>query len=119
METRTREAQHTPGPWFFGRGAPHQRLIVGGEDRRYVASVTVQQVPREMGLYAEPEREANARLIRVAPELLSIARRLVALPSGAWHPERHATEEAELIREARAAIARATAPTPEREDQHG
>jgi hypothetical protein len=52
-----------------------------------------------------------------APELLAIARRLVALPSGAWHPERHAAEEAELIQEARAAIARATAPTPTPESE--
>jgi hypothetical protein len=39
--------------------------------------------------------------------LLSLVQRFVALPSGAWHPERHAAEEAELVTEARAAIAKA------------
>ena len=42
-----------------------------------------------------------------APDLLSIVERFVALPSGAWHPERHAADEAELMTEAKAAIARA------------
>lgn len=51
-----------------------------------------------------------ARLIAAAPELLSIVQRFVALPSGAWHPERHAADEAELITEAKAAIAKATQP---------
>jgi hypothetical protein len=40
-----------------------------------------------------------------APDLLSIVERFVALPSGAWHPERHAAEEAELMRDARAILA--------------
>ena len=51
-----------------------------------------------------------ARLIASAPELLSIVQRFVALPSGAWHPERHAADEAELFTEAKAAIAKAIQP---------
>ena len=51
-----------------------------------------------------------ARLIASAPELLSIVQRFVALPGGAWHPERHAADEAGLITEAKAAIAKAIQP---------
>lgn len=48
-----------------------------------------------------------------APDLLSIVERFVALPSGAWHPERHAAEEAELMRDARAILALRKGPDHE------
>jgi hypothetical protein len=54
------------------------------------------------------EVEMAAR-VNAAPELLSIVKQFVALPSGAWHPERHAAEEAELMQEARAVLAKAEA----------
>src|SRR5699024_10055693 len=41
-------------------------------------------------------------------DLLAIVARFVALPSGAWQPERRAAEEIELMEAARAAIAKAT-----------
>lgn len=41
-------------------------------------------------------------------DLLSIARRWIALDAGAWHPERHAAEKAQLTADTRAAIAKAT-----------
>ncbi len=61
---------YTPGPWIFGKTDEGKRLILGGQDRRYIASITIYQIPRRMGLYEEPERKANARLIAAAPELL-------------------------------------------------
>lgn len=47
----------------------------------------------------------GARLIAAAPDLLSLVKRFVALPAGAWHPERYAAEEAELMNEASELIA--------------
>jgi hypothetical protein len=106
METRTKQVAHTPGPWDAVSSAG---LL------RDVEAVGHIGVAGAMGRTRE-EQEANARLIAAAPELLAIVRRFVALPSGAWHPERHAAEEAELIREARSTIARATPTTEEGSD---
>lgn len=83
---------HTPGPW----GDERKTVIVRG--LTWVAHAH----------YPSEEGQANAKLIAAAPELLSIVKRFVALPSGAWHPERRAAEEAELTTEAHAVIAKAT-----------
>ena len=48
----------------------------------------------------------SPELFAAAPELLSIVRRFVALPGGAWHVERHAREEAALMEDARAILAK-------------
>lgn len=48
----------------------------------------------------------SPELFAAAPELLSIVRRFVALPGGAWHAERHARDEAALMEDARAALAK-------------
>lgn len=63
------DSKHTPGPWRFGNSHESQRIILGG-NRKYVATVTIHQVPRQMGLIDEKEREANAVLITAAPEML-------------------------------------------------
>ena len=60
-------------------------------------------------LFADLARPSQAGDARVA-RLESIVRRFIALPSGAWHPERHATDEAELMADARAALAAMDTP---------
>lgn len=78
----SKETKHTPGPWVFGKTTRQdQRLILGGPGRKYVASVTVQQIPRPMGIADESEREANARLITAAPEMLEALEELLSLPN--------------------------------------
>lgn len=68
-------SKHTPGPWVFGRMPDDSvKMILGGADRRYVATVKIHQSPRHMGAEAEAEREANARLIAASPELLEATR---------------------------------------------
>jgi hypothetical protein len=62
-------SKSTPGPWGFGRTSDDQRIILGDDGKgRYVCNVQIHQTPRAMGLYAEEEREANARLIVAAPD---------------------------------------------------
>lgn len=46
----------------------------------------------------------------IADEMLSLLRRWAALDAGAWHPDRHASNKAELLAETNAAIAKATQP---------
>lgn len=58
----------TPGPWFFGRTAEGERLVLG-DRMKYVARIRIHQVPRVMGLHEEKRREANAQLIVAAPDL--------------------------------------------------
>ncbi len=53
---------HTPGPWSIKDGA-RTFYIHGSEDKYIIAEA-------EMN-YADPQRESNARLIAVAPELLA------------------------------------------------
>lgn len=62
----TERAQHTPEPWYFGRTAADKRLILGGSRRRYVATVQIYQIPRQMGIHDELEREGNGRRIVAA-----------------------------------------------------
>ncbi len=68
------EAKHTPGPWGFGRTSDDQRIVLGDDGKgRYVCNVQIHQTPRAAGLFSEAEREANARLILAAPDLLDAA----------------------------------------------
>lgn len=96
---------HTKGPWRVVPYGDGDSLVIcsdeGGEWRICFMATH--------GGTASVWRaiQANARLIAAAPELLSIVKRFVALPGGAWHPERHAADEAELMTDARAAIAKA------------
>lgn len=71
----------------------------------------------EFEVFAGTVAEYDAAIAEVEG-MLSIVKRFVALPSGAWHPERHAAEEAELVTEARDVIAKATEeyPTPSGHD---
>lgn len=64
------ETKYTPTPWVFGNTAGDKKLILGGTSERYICSVQIWQTPRRMGFIDEPEREANAKLILAAPDLL-------------------------------------------------
>jgi hypothetical protein len=108
MDTSTRAEEHTPGPWKLERDGGRMRVRnrVG-----YVADVLVAGINPDVAR----ENVANAALIAAAPELLE-ALRLVCDLNPSQH---HIDEVARRHAIARAAIARATAPTPEREAEHG
>jgi hypothetical protein len=60
-------ARHTPGPWTYPGGTGN---LIGGPDRLRVADLG--------GLERSPdERQANARLISAAPDLLAACKALV------------------------------------------
>lgn len=68
-------AQHTPGPWFplFEQEDDFDGIRIeawGREDFVEVANVPVDYDDRE-------QREANARLIAAAPELLAVCRAMI------------------------------------------
>lgn len=69
----------TRGPWSFGNTARYERMVLGdGGKGRYVCHVTVEQ--NGGGIIAqsmEAEREANARLICAAPDLLEVCQRIL------------------------------------------
>jgi hypothetical protein len=92
-------ARHTPGPWYYPGGTGN---LIGGPDRLRVADLG--------GLERSPEeRQANARLISAAPDLLAACKVLVrdvlylrdegTLPAG--------TENHPTVLAARAAILKA------------
>ena len=60
-------SKHTPGPWSFQSGASNQVHVIFGADGKYIG--------REDSFPVRPleEGEANARLIKAAPELLEAA----------------------------------------------
>lgn len=103
---------YTAGPWETRNAV--QPDNTGGFDIAIVADGgIIAEAFKNIGYgpdgrtYKSTPVEANARLIAAAPELLSIVERFIALPSGAWHPERHAADEAELMTDAAAVIAKA------------
>jgi hypothetical protein len=70
---------HTPGPWVRGNTVQHDVLLLGGPAKRYVCHVTIQQAGGgAIAQSMEAEREANARLIAAAPELLEALEGIVA-----------------------------------------
>ena len=74
------KAKHTPGPWVFGNTTEDKRLILGGESRDYIATIQIHQTPRRMGLWEEPTREANARLIAQSPNMYDALKTIINLP---------------------------------------
>lgn len=86
-------AWHTPGPWrphTLPNGSHH---IIADH---WGASVAVTMFPES----GSEGREANARLIAAAPDLLAFAKRIASLP--------HHGEYVHLVDEARAVIEKAT-----------
>lgn len=93
------EQKHTPGPWIV-RAVPNVGLVghTGyaidfNEDQEQVVDFVYE--------------EADAKLIAAAPDLLSIAKRWIALDAQ-WHPDRYESEKAELLRDTKAIVAKAT-----------
>lgn len=90
---------HTPAPWTVREvthsNVPGQRAfaIDFNEDQEQVVDWVYE--------------EADAKLIAAAPDLLSIALRWAALDRQ-WHPDRYESEKAELLRDTKAAVAKAT-----------
>lgn len=89
-------AKHTPGPWgvLIGDAGP---IVFAGNKGNMVATCLRQ--------ITSAEREANARLIAAAPELLTALEVLVDLQNQAAIPH---SKIAAAFGEARAAIAKAT-----------
>lgn len=93
-------AKHTPGPWFYRKGdewshsvvTRHGELPDGSPCYWTVASINKRR---------EPEHEANARLIAMAPELLAA----VTAAADLMEQEDFATQT--LVPKLRAAIAAA------------
>ena len=85
-------AQHTPGPWFSCSGNAKNFYRI--EARRGNDDMAIAELKG-------PDREANARLIAAAPELLAVCQ---ALTGPNW------PDIVALIMQAHAAVAKATQP---------
>lgn len=116
-------AKHTPGPWhtsllYYSDIPENGRVVICAAPKSSQhAHTRVGEAafsPERSDYYVcnRDEAEANARLMAVAPKLLSIAERWAALDGGAWHVQRHANEKAELLADTAAAIAAATGEQP-------
>lgn len=90
------EAKHTPGPWEAEKfGAIH-----GGEDQQYFRGRRRSQVATAClaGNIHDDERDANARLIAAAPDLLEALKEVIALSDRkheAWDKAKAAIAKAE------------------------
>lgn len=98
----------TPGPWTAEPG--HAVVYIHSATSRCIAATHAVAYWRGFN----DEDLANARLIAAAPDLLSIAKRWLALDAGNWHPERALRDQRDLEADTRAAIAKATSsPSPD------
>jgi len=70
-----------------------------------ISSFARLSTPSEMAAEMDRRGSVIERLEVERDALLSLVKRFVALPGGAWHPERHAAEEAELMTDAKALLA--------------
>jgi hypothetical protein len=98
------ETKHSSGPWSFHRGGFEDRIVIASESAGYKIAATLGP--------ADSLDVANARLIAAAPELLAIALDAFASAASrlAINPNDASTRE--LMKAARAAIAKATGETP-------
>ena len=94
------EAAHTPAPWHFKKLAMH--------DGGHVVMFTAQNGQRTHRLDCAGEfTEADARLIAAAPDLLEIARAIVAICDIGKYADMACMEGSPLVDAARDAIAKA------------
>lgn len=103
--------RHTPGPWAWD-GDYTLRPVDPDPDRSAVHTILSPDGPygfvQSVGADVDAEFQADQRLIAAAPELLDIAVRIDALLTRQhWISDSDASESA-LLRDARAAIAKAT-----------
>jgi hypothetical protein len=82
----TTKAQHTPGPWNYGKAANSKYYVFGGDGLPVIVpNASATNRPK-------PEMEANAQLIAAAPELLSALKqfkKLRGIPGKETTPEWH------------------------------
>jgi hypothetical protein len=89
----SREAKHTPGPWRIqATSSPGTYLVVAGDD-------TMDKANGDS--FSLQFKEANARLIAAAPDMLAVLKELVELSNG-WDDHWSCWADAD------AAIAKAT-----------
>ncbi len=98
--------KHTPGPWFVNGHENYTKYVearIGGGLLQEVAACG----PTEQ----QEQQEANARLMAAAPELLEALQGMIEVYGGQYNDDclSKSSTELELIQQARAAIAKATA----------
>lgn len=75
METTTQQVKHTPGPWHVGL-MNGEGSVFADEGRMRAEAGGTTLYPICSVIDFDGEREANARLIAAAPELLAALQRL-------------------------------------------
>lgn len=95
---------HTKGPWTVEYG--ESLAIRSADDSRLATMNWLRGRHGLAGRLSDEEVAANALVFAAAPDLLSIAKRWVALDAGGWHPDRCAADKAQLIVDTLAAIAK-------------
>jgi hypothetical protein len=83
-------SKHTPGPWEIRHNLGSSGVIVGGVMRQYTNGEAKDQIVMVLGLQEDnggaAAKEANARLIEAAPDLLEalkLARSIIGHPDDA------------------------------------
>ena len=112
----TMKPTHTPGPWMASRLGQRDPLVHSMDGQTVVASILNQSdAPTKPGRLNETDTAfANARLIAAAPELLEVLKAVLthyapqSLTADDWVFSGNSQTDA-VLRNARAAIARATA----------
>ena len=98
MNTETKQVWYTPGPWFVACGSVWTTPY-GSDD----GGASIARMDRDEQQTTPTERDANARLIAAAPDLLEVCRLL----DGHWAAGNFSRDPA-MWRVLRAAIAKAT-----------
>ncbi|MGP5757726.1 hypothetical protein [Pseudomonas aeruginosa] len=98
-------SKHTPGPWHVG--GPNKCTIYDKHGQRLANSFEGVMATQR----TDSECEANARLIAAAPELLEALKGMLEVYGGQYNDDclPKSSSELDLIQQARAAIAKATA----------
>lgn len=86
LERTTTRASHTPGPWHLSRYGNFIRHIQGDQTAPNICAVDVFGGP-------DGEREANARLIAAAPDLLAALKGAVDTIR-TWHDMQEPADQA-------------------------
>lgn len=82
METKNVKGRHTPGPWILGKIFTKQvRAMIDPTGQTSFINIDPQHGGNGVSAICQvigPDREANARLIAAAPELLEVVKTLRA-----------------------------------------
>ena len=104
------EAKHTPGPWEFGPN--HSSTGLAGQlVVRPAGEFPHGEWVADVGSMYDDHREANARLIAAAPDLLKALEKIIEM-NRQWALDQYGdatkAENMDCVRVARAAITKAT-----------